>query len=216
MKAAPDFDPGNLVLTDTDDRDTDGVRRYYDPKAAATAVKVLPGRHYVTARSGEVIVTVLGSCVAACIRDPVAGIGGMNHFMYPESDTGSWGGTSAAERYGNYAMEVLINEILKRGARRERLEVKVFGGANVIRSSRRIGTDNAEFVKTYLAREGLSILSEDLGGTQARRINYYPKSGKAMRLFLAANVEDPIAREELRLRRSLRETRLGGDVELFE
>jgi len=216
MRASREAHPGTLPLTEADDRDADGVRRYYDPKARATAVKVLPGRHYVSNRTGEVIVTVLGSCVAACIRDPAAGIGGMNHFMYPESDTGTWGGASAAERYGNYAMEVLVNEILKRGGRRERLEVKVFGGANVIRSSRRIGTDNAEFVKTYLAREGLPILSEDLGGTNARRINYFPVTGKAMRLFLTTSAEDPIAREELRLRQLLRETRFGGDVELFE
>lgn len=180
------------------------------------AVKVLPGRHYVSGDQGEMIVTILGSCVAACIRDPVTGYGGMNHFMYPESETGAWGGTSAAERYGNHAMEILINEILRRGGRRERLEIKVFGGANVIRSSRKVGSDNAAFIKRYLDRENLPILSEDLGGSVARRVHYFPTTGRALRLFLTPSSDERIMAEEMQLRRRLRETRHDGEVELFD
>ena len=92
-----------------------GPRRYRDPDFDATVVKVLPGEHYVTDAPDEMVVTVLGSCVAACIRDPAIGFGGMNHFMLPESSDGTWGASSSSMRYGNFAMEVLINEILEIG-----------------------------------------------------------------------------------------------------
>ena len=103
--------------------------RYHDKAFGCEAVKILPGEYFAT--DGDMaLVTVLGSCVAACLRDPVAGVGGMNHFMLPRDDTS--GALSRSARYGAYAMEVLINQLMRMGARRERLEAKVFGGGNVL------------------------------------------------------------------------------------
>ncbi len=126
------------------------IKRYWDRKEAVVAAKILPGEYYVTV-NGEMITTVLGSCVSACIRDPAFGIGGMNHFMLPMSNddcAGCWNGTmvNAGTRYGNFAMEHLINDILKQGARRDHLEIKVFGGGKVLTSMTDVGRRNIEFV----------------------------------------------------------------------
>ena len=129
-------------------------------------IRINPGGHYVTG-DDELLVTVLGSCVAACIRDPVAGIGGMNHFMLPQSDSGIWGIASASMRFGNFAMEKLINDILSRGGRRSNLEIKVFGGAAIIGNMAPIGTRNADFVESYLREEGLPIAAQSLRGVHA-------------------------------------------------
>ena len=117
-------------------------------------MKVLPGEYYVTSKSDEVLVTILGSCVSACIRDRITGVGGMNHFMLAQSKSGSWGSASQSTRFGNFAMEKLINELLKAGCSRSSLEIKLFGGGNVIDSSTAVGTDNAEFAVRYLEAEG--------------------------------------------------------------
>jgi len=130
---------------------TSGARRYRDPRFDAIAVKVFPGDHYVTAIADEMLVTILGSCVTACIRDPLAAVGGMNHFMLPEATGAGWDTASASMRYGNVAMERLINDILARGGARQRLEIKVFGGGNVMNGTTNIGHRNAEFVEQYLA-----------------------------------------------------------------
>jgi chemotaxis protein CheD len=135
--------------------DTTPGRRFFDNAAAAWMVKVFPGEFYVTRRADEVVLTVLGSCVSACIRDPILGIGGMNHFMLPSHSSGDWGGDLKSTRFGNFAMEKLINELLKAGCTRERMEIKVFGGANVTDSSNAVGSDNSEFVLRYLEAEGL-------------------------------------------------------------
>ena len=130
------------------------ARRFYDAAQAAWVVKVLPGEFYVTADPEEVLVTVLGSCVSACIRDPVAQIGGMNHFMLVQNKSGTggaWGNELESARFGNFAMEKLINGMLKRGCHRERMEIKVFGGANVTTARNEIGTENGDFVLRYLA-----------------------------------------------------------------
>ena len=158
--------------------------------------------------------TLLGSCVAACIRDPVAGIGGMNHFMLPDSDTGDWGGLSAATRYGNFAMETVINEIMSRGGRRDRLEIKLFGGGNVLASSNRIGSKNVEFVRSYISEEQLNVTAEDLGGSLGRRIHYFPETGKVMRKMFKK--DSTVEQQELRHLRKLRKQNVGGDIELFE
>ena len=136
----------------------------FHPASAAqtvrmTRIRINPGGHYVTS-GNEMLVTVLGSCVAACIRDPLARVGGMNHFMLPQSDSGAWGIASATMRFGNFAMEQLINEILCRGGRRHNLEIKVFGGAGIIGSSAQVGLRNADFVETYLQEEGLPIAAQ--------------------------------------------------------
>ena len=166
-----------------------GSRRYIDNALGVTVVNVHAGDCFVTDNPDEIAATVLGSCISACIRDPIVQVGGMNHFLLPghtaEQDT---------MRFGAFAMEKLINEILKRGGRRERLEVKLFGGGNVIASSALIGTKNIEFVHEYLAMEEIPIKGEDVGGTWPRKVRYWPASGKAQVLKLRreedyANVE---------------------------
>ncbi|HUA51173.1 MAG TPA: hypothetical protein VMB81_03370 [Candidatus Sulfotelmatobacter sp.] len=201
---------------------TEGQRRYYDPHIDGTVVKVLPGEHYVTDAADEVLVTVLGSCVAACMRDPIAGVGGMNHFMLPgEARAGSagnsgWGEASSAMRYGQFAMEQLINDILKRGARRDRLEVKLFGGANVIRSSLRIGSSNAAFVREFMRAERLIIAAEDLEGEYPRRIHYFPSTGRVQRLEMRRDPDRFVFDSELRYREGLSARKVEGEIELFD
>jgi chemotaxis protein CheD len=187
--------------------------RFYDPVNAAWLVKVFPGEFYVTSKRDEVLVTVLGSCVSACIRDPKTGIGGMNHFMLPQGDGESWDGESA--RYGNFAMEKLINELVKNGCPRERMEVKVFGGGNVIESSTRIGTMNADFVLRFLESEGIACAARDLGGPHPRRIQYYPSSGRVVRRLLPVDESVLIAREEKNYASRLSAKPTAGEIELF-
>lgn len=191
------------------------ARRYRDPRFNAIAVKVLPGEHYVTKDVGEMLVTVLGSCVSACIRDPLAGVGGMNHFMLPESPDGHWGATSAACRYGNFAMEQLINDILKAGGRKDRLEIKLFGGANVLAANTDIGGRNAEFVETYLAAEGLPIAASHLRGRLPRRIHYFPQHGKVFMLELPRHEEMSVVGMEQKYKHRLAKEPVAGSAELF-
>ncbi len=155
------------------------AHRYIDPHFRRPSVKVFPGEHHVATDPDEMLVTVLGSCVAACIRDPMVGIGGMNHFMLPASESGDWGVAAASLRYGNFAMETLINDILKLGGRRDRLEIKLFGGANVLAGGLQIGHRNADFAEAYLADEGLRLLAKDLRGEAPRRVHYLPRTGAA-------------------------------------
>ena len=135
------------------------INRYWDKTMNVYAAKILPGEYYVSLH-GEMVVTVLGSCVAACIRDKVKGIGGMNHFMLPQDSEHShkWGNNAHAleTRYGNWAMEALINEILKRGGKRGYLEVKLFGGGQVLENHTDIGAKNIEFVRNFLDEEGIA------------------------------------------------------------
>jgi chemotaxis protein CheD len=198
--------------------DTSAGRRFFDSAASAWMVKVFPGEFYVTKKADEVVLTVLGSCVAACIRDPAVGIGGMNHFMLPSHNSGDWGGSLKSTRFGNFAMEKLINELIKAGAARERMEIKVFGGANVTESSNAVGTDNAEFVLRYLEAEGLRCAAKDLGGTLPRRIHYYPTTGRVVRRLLGVNERGAVGREENDYgRRLLRQQQQqpAGEIELF-
>ncbi|MCB1969793.1 MAG: chemoreceptor glutamine deamidase CheD [Geminicoccaceae bacterium] len=196
----------------------DGQKRFFDPRFNAISVMVLPGRHYVSAHPGEMIVTLLGSCVAACIRDPEAGVGGLNHFLLPASDTGAWGGTDAAMRYGNYAMEVLINDLIKRGASKARLEVKIFGGSNLIDSEAGapVGQRNVEFVDRYLDEEGLRPVARHVGGNIPRRIHYYPVSGRVRMLLLRRKTDPELFRQEADLARSARQRPIEGDIELYD
>ncbi len=190
----------------------DGVKRYYDQVSEITVVKVFSGEFYVTADPGEMLCTILGSCVAACIRDPVTKIGGMNHFLLPGSTTSQ--GDSA--RFGAFAMEQLINEILKLGASRERLEMKVFGGGNVIDSSAMIGDKNATFVKKFLKDEGFKIASEHLGGKHPRRIHYFPETGKVfMRVLHRKEDDQKVLKEEKQYQSKITKRQGKTDVELF-
>lgn len=153
--------------------------RHLDPLFNMEAVKILPGEYHATDRD-IVIVTVLGSCVAACIRDRGNGIGGMNHFMLPDVG-GAVDPASAPARYGTFAMEVLIDQLLKLGARRDQLEAKVFGGANVIPGIRQanVGRRNADFVIAFLKTEKIPIVARDLEDICARKVAYFPRTGIA-------------------------------------
>jgi chemotaxis protein CheD len=190
-------------------------RRFFDAATALWMMKVFPGEFYITREANEVLVTVLGSCVSACIRDPVIGVGGMNHFMLPQHGSGAWGNDLKSTRFGNFAMEKLINELIKAGCVRERIEIKVFGGGNVTDSSNAVGSDNAEFILTYLKAEGLRCAASDLGGTLPRRIHYYPSTGRVVRRLLGVSERYSIDREEHDYGSRLQQQQPAGEIELF-
>lgn len=190
-------------------------RRFYDNATGTWMVKVFPGEFYVSRQADEVLVTVLGSCVSACIRDPLRGIGGMNHFMLPHDSTGKWGDDQKSTRFGNFAMEQLINELIKAGCTRERMEIKLFGGGNVTDTSNAVGTDNAEFVLRYLKDEGLRHVVADLGGVQPRRIHYYPATGRVTRRLLGNTDKYAVTRDEKEYGSRLKSQPTHGDIELF-
>jgi chemotaxis protein CheD len=185
---------------------------YFDPTFGTEAAKILPGEYYATGRD-MLLVTVLGSCVAACIRDPFNGVGGMNHFMLPDGKDA--GGASA--RYGAYAMEVLINDLLKLGARRDRLEAKVFGGGAVMEGmkSMDIGKRNSQFVLGFLGVEGVKIAARDLMDDVARKVYFFPASGRVMVKRFRAMHNDTIVRRETEYKKRLAGVGQGGEVELF-
>jgi chemotaxis protein CheD len=203
------------TFSSTDEGGSKAARRYYDPTHGSWIVKVLPGEFYVTPKSDEVIATILGSCVSACIRDRHVGIGGMNHFMLPLAHERGWGDEPQSTRYGNFAMEKLINELIKSGCSRDRMEVKVFGGGNVTDSNQAIGTQNAEFVLRYLQAEGLACAAQDLGGQLPRRIHYFPKTGRVVRRILGGTDKAVIAREESAYATRLSTTKTSGEIQLF-
>jgi chemotaxis protein CheD len=190
-------------------------RRFFDAATALWMMKVFPGEFYITREANEVLVTVLGSCVSACIRDPVIGVGGMNHFMLPQHGSGAWGNDLKSTRFGNFAMEKLINELIKAGCVRERMEIKVFGGGNVTDSSNAVGSENAEFILTYLKAEGLRCAASDLGGTLPRRIHYYPSTGRVVRRLLGVSERYSIDREEHDYGSRLQQQQPAGEIELF-
>lgn len=153
-----------------------GSRSYLDKKTGVTIVNVHAGDCFTTKQDGQMAATILGSCISACIHDPIAKIGGMNHFLLPSSNSAD--GESA--RFGAFAMEQLMNDLMKLGGRKDRFEIKIFGGGNVIENSSMIGDKNINFVKEYLRNEGLKIVAEDVGGTTPRKVRYTPYTGKAM------------------------------------
>ncbi|CAM5765464.1 chemoreceptor glutamine deamidase CheD [Bosea minatitlanensis] len=188
-------------------------RRYFDPRFAATIITVAPGEHEITAAQDEIVATVLGSCVSVCLRDPAAGIGGLNHFLLPKNNGNA--DPSAGERYGDTAMEVLINDLLKRGARRQNLEAKVFGGARVLAGATMlaIGDNNIAFVTEFLKREGIPIVSKDVGGTRSRRIHYQPSSGRAWVQHVQPTARD--SGQEMAYLNRLKTQPVAGEVEIF-
>lgn len=193
-----------------------GTRRFYDPAIGTWMVKIFPGEFYVTDKADETLVTVLGSCVAACIRDPRLGIGGMNHFMLPQGRTGSWGRDLESARFGNFAMEKLINELMKMGCAREALEIKVFGGGNVTESNIAVGTDNAQFALRYLEAERLRCIAQDLGGRFPRRIHYSAATGRVVRRLLGRDASGAVARDELEHAKRLSARAPAGEIDLFD
>jgi len=190
---------------------------YYDRTFDRDAAKILPGEYYFTCKD-MLIVTVLGSCVAACIRDRVSGIGGMNHFMLPYGSGGDADSpVSASMRYGTYAMEVLINDLLKAGARRENLEAKVFGGGNVLAgfASMNVGERNALFVREYLRVENIRLLAEDLNDVYPRKVYFFPRTGKVLVKKLRQLHNNTLVNREQDYANRLQSTRVAGAVELF-
>lgn len=189
---------------------------YHDRDFNTDAAKILPGEYYVTRRD-MVLVTVLGSCVAACIRDRVSGIGGMNHFMLPDGGSGDTDPTSTPARYGAYAMEMMINQLLKMGARRSNLEAKVFGGGSVLRSlvTNNIGTRNADFALDYLHTEGIAIVGQDLFDNYPRKVYFFPNSGRVLVKKLRTMHNETIIEREQAYRNRLKAADIQGDVELF-
>nr|WP_284335624.1 chemoreceptor glutamine deamidase CheD [Comamonas sp. NoAH] len=186
---------------------------YFDHHFQFNAVKVLPGEYFVTGEN-MVICTVLGSCIAACLWDRTVGVGGMNHFMLPEGDSADTSG-----RYGSYAMEVLINEMIKLGARRETMQAKIFGGGQVMANftTMNVGERNTEFVTQYLQTERIPIVSEDVLDIYPRKVVYFPATGKAMVKRLAHAHPEALVEQE-RSRGSaaqLAKTNAGGSVDLF-
>ncbi len=159
-------------LKDSDERT---LRRYRNPRDGFVHVQLTLGDTYVSSDPDEVLTTILGSCIATCIRDPVAGVGGMNHFLLPDGNAGD----REARCYGVNAMELLINDILKHGGDRRRLEAKLFGGGNVVSALTDVGSRNCAFAKQFLNDEGIPIVGGDMGGAVARRIQYMPVTGRA-------------------------------------
>lgn len=157
------------------------VRRMRDNRFPHEIASILPGEFFVSTEP-MVVYTVLGSCISACIRDPIAGVGGMNHFMLPapkEHQSGdAWGGEST--RYGSFAMEQLINGILKRGGLRQRLEIKLFGAGKIYEGNIDVGARNTEWVLNYLKTEGFSVASSNLGDVFPRKVYYFTDSGRVL------------------------------------
>ena len=192
---------------------------YYDRTFDCDAAKILPGEYYHTGKD-MLIVTVLGSCVSACIRDRVTGLGGMNHFMLPDEGklVGTHGNISAGGRYGVHAMELLINQILKLGGRRDRLEAKVFGGGNVLQGFMlsNVGQQNAEFIVEYLNIERIPIAARDLLDVWPRKIYFFPRSGKVMVKRLRKINNDTIVLRERDYGARLFHGPIEGGAELFK
>lgn len=189
---------------------------YYDRTFDCDAAKILPGEFYFTNKD-MLIVTVLGSCVSACIRDRVSGVGGMNHFMLPDTGGDADNPVSASMRYGTYAMEVLINELLKAGAKRENMEAKVFGGGNVLRgfTAINVGERNAKFVLDYLKAEKMRVIAEDLNDIYPRKVYFFPRTGKVLVKKLKVEHNDTLRKREQDYASKLKTTSVGGDVDLF-
>ena len=192
----------------------ESVKRYWDKTNDCVAAKILPGEYYVSV-TNELITTVLGSCISVCIRDAKNGIGGMNHFMLPKDNNVSDSIVSEAARYGNYAMEHLINDILHYGGERKNLEFKVFGGGKVLDMKMDIGKKNIEFVLDYLKMERFSILAEDVGDVYPRKVNFFPISGIARVKKLKNLHNKTIISRENKYLDDIKQQPVAGDIELF-
>ena len=152
---------------------------------ASRIISVVQGEFRISDDPNDLLSTVLGSCVAVCLFDLQRGIGGMNHFLLP---FGQEQGTDRPVRYGQFAMEMLINALMKDGARKERLQAKIFGGAKIMADLRDIGSANAKFTREFLATERIACVGESLGGNQARRVVFRPSTGQARMLVVPSNI----------------------------
>ncbi len=183
---------------------------FYDAHFKNDAVKILPGEYFVY-HEDMLIMTTLGSCIAACLYDRHAKVGGMNHFMLPE-------GAGDSGRYGSYAMELLINEMMKRGASRMTMEAKVFGGGQVVSgmTTMNVGERNTAFVMDYLKTEHIPVVSKDVLDVYPRKVCFLPGSGKAMVKRLApTNADSLLAQDRAAAQKAVPATTGGGSVDLF-
>lgn len=190
---------------------------YFDREHDIEAAKIMPGEYYATGRD-MVLVTVLGSCVCACLRDRISGIGGMNHFMLPDAGGDQGGPLADSARYGVYAMEILINQLLKIGAKRENLEAKVFGGGAVLRgfTVANVGERNAEFALDFLHTENIPIMAQDLLDIYPRKVYFFPATGLVRVKKLKYVHNNTVVDRESEYKMRLRYSRVEGDVELFD
>ncbi len=186
--------------------------------AAFKKINVLPGHFHITASPTEVIGTLLGSCVAACVRDSVTGLGGLNHFLLPAPKDEIDNNSDAATRYGDAAMNALIGGLIRRGARRENLEIKVFGGANLfpVSHGQTVGDSNQKFICEFIKNEGLKLVTQHLGGNNGRRIFYHPHTGKVkMQLMPNQRMADILRHEAALMKAAEQSTTQTNDIELF-
>jgi len=193
------------------------INRYWDITHKLPAAKLLPGEYYVTT-SNEIITTVLGSCVSACVWDENSQVGGMNHFMLPLSENGKWGGSdllSTSTRYGNYAMEHMINDILNNGGKKNNLIIKIFGGGKIISEMSNIGRKNVEFVHGYIRDEGIKLIGEDTGDIYPRKVVFFPTTGRVRVKKLKNLHNDTIITREKEYQHDIEVTPLEGSIELF-
>jgi chemotaxis protein CheD len=191
-------------------------RLQFDREINALLVWVGQADYFVSSSPNEVIVTVLGSCIAVCMYDSVARCGGMNHFILPEDTGGRTELPGMALRYGSYSIERMVNSLLAKGAKRERLVTKVFGGGNVISGNANVGHRNADFVEEYLKREGFHIGAKHLRGNQARKIRFFPTTGKVQMTMLGGEAIKSVVRSEDMLRKAPEIVTKHGSVEIFE
>jgi len=198
----------------------DAKNTYWDGRFKRNTVKLLPGEYHST-KGDEMLVTVLGSCVAACIRDARSGIGGMNHFLLPEQRNSenkknfAESYDSSVTRYGDLAMEMLINDIIRRGGDRKYFEAKVFGGAQMFESSMQIGQRNIEFVREYLDFESIPINSEDVAGKQGRKVYYIPETGEIFLKRIVSLHNNTIEQREAKYLRQAKETKTEAEIDFF-
>ena len=197
----------------------ESLNRFWDKTRNRQVTKILPGELCVS-QSDELIATTLGSCISVCLWDGLIGIGGMNHFMLPvtekEREDVTWGcAVTGSTRYGNFAMEQLINDLLKHGAAKRRLKAKVFGGGAVIKNFSDVGARNIEFVLEYLKSESIEVISSDIGHDYARKVLFEPVTGKAMMKRIVDLHNDTIAAREETYQKQLSVEKVEGEVELF-
>lgn len=193
------------------------IRMVVDARFPHKVAQVLPGQYFAS-EDPMVVYTVLGSCISACINDPVAKVGGINHFMLAEPKTkegrhDSWGESA---RYGNYAMELLLNELMKLGGIKERMEVKIFGGAKLYESSQNVGKGNSNWVIDYMKTEGFNVVTCDVGDIYPRKLYYFTETGRLlMKKIKKLRNETILVREEEYKESLLRKRKREDDVTLF-
>ena len=196
----------------------ENIKRFYISQEGIHVAKILPGEYYVT-KNNETIATVLGSCVSVCIRDTRNGIGGMNHFMLPEKKGGgasiSIRGNDNAARYGVYAMEHMMNDIIKYGGKKNNFEIKLCGGGRIIKSMTDVGQQNIEFIKNFLDAEGYDVVKEDLGDIYPRKVRYNPITGRLLIKKLEDMHNNTIVERETQFKSKMARQPASGSVELF-